>query len=84
MTVKAYMKLNTSDTRDRAWNMIKLMETVSLLLRTRKSQSDKIQDYADKMVVSLLKVELLSAADTLDSSEFYGGEYTASQKHIYR
>ncbi|KAH8730487.1 meiosis protein SPO22/ZIP4 like-domain-containing protein [Phaeosphaeriaceae sp. PMI808] len=53
--VQGYMKLNTSDAREKAQNMVKLMET----------------DYADKMVVSLLKIELLSAAETIDSSEFY-------------
>jgi hypothetical protein len=30
------------------------------------------------MVVSLLKIELLSAAETLDSSEFYNGEHLIS------
>ena len=29
------------------------------------------------MVVSLLKIELLSTAETLDSSEFYSGECVA-------
>jgi hypothetical protein len=31
------------------------------------------QDYADKMLVSLLKIELLSTADSFDSGEFYHG-----------
>ncbi|KAH7075854.1 meiosis protein SPO22/ZIP4 like-domain-containing protein [Paraphoma chrysanthemicola] len=53
--VQAYMKLKTSDAREKAWQMLKLMEA----------------DYADKMAVSLLKIELLSAADSLDSNEFY-------------
>jgi hypothetical protein len=30
------------------------------------------------MVVSLLKIELLSAGDTIDSSEFYNGEHDPS------
>jgi hypothetical protein len=29
------------------------------------------------MVVSLLKIELLSTSETIDSSEFYNGEYAA-------
>ncbi|KAH7090298.1 meiosis protein SPO22/ZIP4 like-domain-containing protein [Paraphoma chrysanthemicola] len=53
--VQAYMKLKTPDARDKAWQMLKLMEA----------------DYTDKMAVSLLKIELLSAADSLDSNEFY-------------
>ncbi|KAF1916890.1 meiosis protein SPO22/ZIP4 like-domain-containing protein [Ampelomyces quisqualis] len=54
-TVQAHLRMNTAEARDKAWHMVKLMET----------------DYADKMVVSLLKIELLSAAETFDSSEFY-------------
>ncbi|KAF2036041.1 SPO22-domain-containing protein [Setomelanomma holmii] len=53
--VQAHMKVDTTDARDRAWQMIKLMET----------------DYTDKMVVALLKIELLSKAPTLDTDEYY-------------
>ncbi|KAL5114846.1 sporulation-specific protein 22 [Pleosporales sp. CAS-2024a] len=55
--VQAYMKLGTTEAKDKAWNMLKLMET----------------DYADKMLVSLLKIELLSLSDVFDSGEFYNG-----------
>ncbi|KAF1852174.1 SPO22-domain-containing protein [Cucurbitaria berberidis CBS 394.84] len=53
--VQAYMKLKTPETQDKAWHMVKLMET----------------DFGDKMVVSLLKIELLSDAETIDTTEFY-------------
>jgi hypothetical protein len=42
---------------DRAWDLVKLMEA----------------DYCDKMVVSLLKIELLSSAEHIDEAEFYKG-----------
>jgi hypothetical protein len=42
---------------DRAWDLVKLMEA----------------DYCDKMVVSLLKIELLSSAEHIDETEFYKG-----------
>jgi len=31
------------------------------------------QDYSEKMMVSLLKIELLSSSETFDSAEFYNG-----------
>ncbi|KAH3908764.1 hypothetical protein HBH56_171760 [Parastagonospora nodorum] len=53
--VQACVKSNTTGARDKAWQMLKLMET----------------DYSDKMLVSLLKIELLSSSETFDSVEFY-------------
>ncbi|KAI0588960.1 SPO22 domain-containing protein [Pyrenophora tritici-repentis] len=53
--VQAYMKMNTPDAQEKAWHMVNLMDT----------------DFGDKMVVSLLKVELLSEAHTIDTAEFY-------------
>lgn len=43
---------------DEGWHLLKLMEA----------------DYGDKMVVSLLKIELLSAAEHIDASEYYNGK----------
>jgi hypothetical protein len=63
--VQAYMKLKTPEAREKAWQMIKLMEIVSLSVAT----------VTDKMVVSLLKIDMLSASETIDSNEFYNGEY---------
>lgn len=31
-------------------------------------------DYGDKLVVSLLKIELLSVAEHIDAEEYYNGE----------
>ncbi|RMZ74395.1 transcription factor [Pyrenophora seminiperda CCB06] len=59
--VQAYMKMKTPDTQEKAWHVLKLMET----------------DFGDKMVVSLLKVELLSEAHTIDTCEFYNGGFSA-------
>ncbi|KAF2130996.1 SPO22-domain-containing protein [Dothidotthia symphoricarpi CBS 119687] len=53
--VHAHMKLKTPEAQDKAWHMVGLMET----------------EYGDKMVVPLLKIELLSAAETFDTTEFY-------------
>jgi hypothetical protein len=39
------------------------------------------QDYADKMAVSLLKIELLSTAEVMDSSELYTGELIVPTVH---
>ncbi|KAF1835983.1 SPO22-domain-containing protein [Decorospora gaudefroyi] len=56
--VQAYMKLKTPDALEKAWQMVKLMEA----------------DFGDKMIVSLLKIELLSDAKTIDTTEFYNGK----------
>ncbi|KAI5375420.1 hypothetical protein J4E82_005842 [Alternaria postmessia] len=53
--VNAYMKTKTMETQEKAWQMMRLMET----------------DFGDKMMVSLLKIELLSEAQTFDTTEFY-------------
>ena len=53
--VKAYVGTKTADTQEKAWQMMKLMET----------------DFGDKMIVSLLKIELLSEAQSIDTAEFY-------------
>ncbi|KAF1940662.1 SPO22-domain-containing protein [Clathrospora elynae] len=53
--VQAYMKLKAPDAQEKAWQMVKLMET----------------DFGDKMAVSLLKIELLSEAESFDTAEFY-------------
>ncbi|KAI4675119.1 uncharacterized protein J4E88_008023 [Alternaria novae-zelandiae] len=63
--VKAYMKTKTPITQEKAWQMVKLMET----------------DFGDKMIVSLLKIELLSEAETMDTSEFYNGELLRPIRH---
>lgn len=55
------MKLDTAEATDKAWHLVKLMEA----------------DYGDKMVVSLLKIELLSVAEHVDEAEYYGGKATA-------
>jgi hypothetical protein len=55
--VQANFKLQTVEAIDRAWELVKLMEA----------------DYCDKMVVSLLKIELLSSAEQIDEAEFYKG-----------
>lgn len=34
-------------------------------------------DYGDKMVVSLLKTELISSAEHVDAGEYYNGKLTA-------
>jgi hypothetical protein len=49
------MKMKNTDAQEKAWQMVKLMET----------------DFGDKMIVSLLKIELLSEAQTIDTNEFY-------------
>lgn len=51
------MKTRAPETQEKAWQMVKLLET----------------DFGDKMVVSLLKLELLSEAETIDTTEFYNG-----------
>ncbi|KAF3046085.1 hypothetical protein E8E12_010940 [Didymella heteroderae] len=53
--VQAHMKLGTAEATDKAWQLIKLMEA----------------DYGDKLVVSLLKIEHLSAAEHVDEAEYY-------------
>ncbi|KAI4944815.1 hypothetical protein J4E91_008503 [Alternaria rosae] len=63
--VKAYMKTKTPIAEEKAWQMVKLMET----------------DFGDKMIVSLLKIELLSEAETMDTSEFYNGKLLESGLH---
>jgi hypothetical protein len=68
------MKLNTPEARDKAWQMVRLMETVGTEVATSEAHDVyQQQDYADKMLVSLLKIELLSTADSFDSGEFYHG-----------
>lgn len=56
--VQANMKLDTTEAIDKAWQLVKLMET----------------DYCDKMVVPLLKIELLSKAEHVDEAEYYHGK----------
>lgn len=65
------MKTKTPETHEKAWQMMKLLET----------------DFGDKMVVSLLKLELLSDAKTIDTTEFYNGNtvrlaYSATTDNI--
>jgi hypothetical protein len=52
------MKRDVAGATDKAWHLVKLMEA----------------DYGDKMVVSLLKVELISTAENVDEAEYYGGK----------
>ncbi|KAJ5063293.1 meiosis protein SPO22/ZIP4 like-domain-containing protein [Bipolaris maydis] len=54
-TVQAYMKIKTPETQNKAWQMMKLMET----------------DFGDKMGVLLLRLELLSETEKFDTTEFY-------------
>lgn len=56
--VQAHLKVGTNEATNRAWDLLRLMET----------------DYCDKMVVSLLKLELLSNAETVDEAEYYNGK----------
>jgi hypothetical protein len=35
-----------------------------------------LQDFGDKMIVLLLKIELLSEAERIDTTEFYNGKLT--------
>lgn len=37
-------------------------------------------DYGDKVVVSLLKIELLSTADHVDENEYYNGESISNRR----
>lgn len=53
------MKLNTTETVDKAWHLVKLMEA----------------DYGEKMVVCLLKIELLSTGGRIDECEYYSGKF---------
>ncbi|KAF3046826.1 hypothetical protein E8E11_007311 [Didymella keratinophila] len=53
--VQAHMKLGTREATDKAWHLVKLMEA----------------DYGDKLVLSLLKIELLSDAEHVDAAEYY-------------
>ncbi|XPS72064.1 sporulation-specific protein 22 [Ascochyta lentis] len=53
--VKANTKLGTPGAFDKAWNLIKLMEA----------------DYGDKLVLSLLKLELISVEQNVDESDYY-------------
>ena len=52
------MTLKTAEGTDRAWHLVKLMEA----------------DYGEKMVVPLLKIELLSASEHIDENEYYNGK----------
>ena len=45
------------------------------------SLANALQDFGDKMIVSLLKIELLSEAETMDTSEFYNGELLEPVRH---
>ena len=56
--VQAHMTLKTAEGTDRAWHLVKLMEA----------------DYGEKMVVPLLKIELLSASEHIDENEYYNGK----------
>ncbi|EUC48226.1 hypothetical protein COCMIDRAFT_87783 [Bipolaris oryzae ATCC 44560] len=53
--VQAYVKIKTPETQDKSWQMVRLMET----------------DFGDKMGVLLLKLELLSETEKIDTIEFY-------------
>lgn len=53
--VQTHMKLKSPEAQKKAWHIMKLMET----------------DYGDKMIILLLRIELLSAAESFDAAEFY-------------
>ncbi|KAF2639244.1 SPO22-domain-containing protein [Massarina eburnea CBS 473.64] len=53
--VQGYMKLKNRESRDKAWNMVRLLEA----------------DYEDKMAVSLLKLEMLSTEEVINPQDFY-------------
>jgi hypothetical protein len=57
--VQACKKLNTAETLDKAWHLVKLMEA----------------DCGEKMVVSLLKIELLSTGERIDECEYYNSKF---------
>jgi hypothetical protein len=58
--VKSHLGLKTPIAHDKACDMVKLIES----------------DYGDKMVVFLLKIELLLTAQSFDSSELCNGKFT--------
>ncbi|ORY11635.1 meiosis protein SPO22/ZIP4 like-domain-containing protein [Clohesyomyces aquaticus] len=53
--VQAYMKLKNPEAQRKAGDMVKILEA----------------DYGEKMVVSLLKLELITTADKIDASQYY-------------
>ncbi|KAJ4319655.1 sporulation-specific protein 22 [Neodidymelliopsis sp. IMI 364377] len=55
--VQAHIELKKPEGIKKASHLVRLMET----------------DYGDKMVVSLLKIELILAADSIDHNEYHGG-----------
>jgi len=76
------MKTKTPIAQEKAWQMVKLMETVRFVNSLAQSSlTDVLQDFGDKMIVSLLKIELLSEAETMDTSEFYNGELLKPVRH---
>lgn len=53
--IQSLLGLKSPEAQQKAWELISLLET----------------DYSDKMVVSLLKLELLSSAKSLDGDQYY-------------
>ena len=69
------MKIKTPETLDKAWQMMKLMETVrALYCLALTTILNGHQDFGDKMVFLLLKLELLAEAERIDSVELYNGK----------
>ncbi|KAF2745815.1 SPO22-domain-containing protein [Sporormia fimetaria CBS 119925] len=54
--VQVYLKLKTTEALTKAWDIVQLLET----------------DYAEKTTVQLLKLELLSVSESMDTNLFYG------------
>ncbi|KAH0557131.1 hypothetical protein GP486_005081 [Trichoglossum hirsutum] len=55
--VRALLEVKTDEARDRARNLVALFEN----------------DYGDKFIVQLLKLELISVGSEFDAREYYGG-----------
>lgn len=60
------MKLLTSEGIEKAWHLVKLMET----------------DYGDKMAVSLLKIELILSNERVDEHDYYNGKSATNWRNI--
>ncbi|KAF2199170.1 SPO22-domain-containing protein [Delitschia confertaspora ATCC 74209] len=54
--IQAYIKIGSIEGRQKAWELVKLMET----------------DYTGNMIVPLLKLELLSTSDQFDTGQYSG------------
>jgi hypothetical protein len=70
--VRTLLEVKTDEARDRARDLVALFENVTLLVGTI-GHADQIKDYGDKLIVQLLKLELISVGLEFDAYEYYGG-----------